>query len=209
MYSVILVFHIIFCIALVAVVLLQVGRGRGMLGFMGGGTAESLFGSRTGDVLTKSTTFVAVLFMVTSLSLAYLSVKKGKSVMKGTGKITESVETGTASNAQSDFIQKSAGTIERLKQKIVNKIPNLTKEAAKEEVVPTETTKSKIDYDGKGNKIVDETKYNVDGSPKSHTLIKYDKTGNELGREELPLENNKEALNDLKNEKSKDELVVK
>lgn len=193
MYTIILVFHAIFCILLVAVVLLQVGRGRGMLGFLGGGAAESLFGSRTGDVLTKSTTFIAILFMVTSLTLAYLSVKRGSSVMAGIGTGFKKAPVGTepAPVGEDPLTQKTADVVDKVKQKVSNFIPRLTKETKTEpegeKLIPTTTTKSKIKYDEKGNKIVDELKYDSQGNLIGHTQTTYDRLGKEIDKIELPL----------------------
>jgi len=68
------IFHILICIALVMIVLLQTGKGADMGATFGGGSSQTLFGSSGASTfLTKSTTFVAVAFMVTSLGLAYFS----------------------------------------------------------------------------------------------------------------------------------------
>ena len=64
--------HVAACIFLVAVVLLQHGKGADMGAAFGGGASNTVFGSRgAGNFLTKLTTAVAVLFMCTSLFLSY------------------------------------------------------------------------------------------------------------------------------------------
>ena len=64
--------HIFLCIMLVAIVLLQHGKGAEVGVVLGGGASQTLFGSRgAGNFLTKLTTAVAVLFMCTSLFLSY------------------------------------------------------------------------------------------------------------------------------------------
>ena len=82
-----IVAHIIFAVAMIAIVLLQTGKGAGLSGVFGGGGAasESFFGGRgPGTFLTKLTTAAAIMFMVTSLVLAKLSAmpRGGKSVME-------------------------------------------------------------------------------------------------------------------------------
>jgi preprotein translocase subunit SecG len=79
--------HIIFAVAMIAIVLLQKGKGAGLSGVFGAGGAasESFFGGRgPGTFLTKLTTAAAIMFMVTSLVLAKLSAmpRGGKSVME-------------------------------------------------------------------------------------------------------------------------------
>jgi preprotein translocase subunit SecG len=65
--------HFIVCIVLIGVVLLQRGKGADLGASLGGGGANTIFGSRgAGNFLTKLTTASAILFMGTSLTLAYL-----------------------------------------------------------------------------------------------------------------------------------------
>jgi preprotein translocase subunit SecG len=65
--------HIACCLVLVLVVLLQTGKGADM-GAVFGGSSQTLFGSSgAGNFLTRLTTGAAVVFMLTSLSLSYLS----------------------------------------------------------------------------------------------------------------------------------------
>ena len=67
MQSLILILHVIVCVTLVVLILLQAGK-EGM-GVIFGGGSSSVFGSGgAGGVLTKLTAFMAVLFVVTSLS---------------------------------------------------------------------------------------------------------------------------------------------
>ncbi len=81
MFDILIIVYVIVCIALIVIVLLQSGKGDGLAGVFGaGGGSQTLFGSRTGDVLTKSTTALAILFMVLSLALAFFSGHRGKTI---------------------------------------------------------------------------------------------------------------------------------
>lgn len=65
--------HFIVCFVLIGVVLLQRGKGADLGASLGGGGANTIFGSRgAGNFLTKITTASAIVFMGTSLTLAYL-----------------------------------------------------------------------------------------------------------------------------------------
>lgn len=65
--------HISVCMFLMLVVLLQQGKGGGM-GAAFGGSAQQVFGGRgAGNILTRATAVCAGLFMLTSVSLAYVS----------------------------------------------------------------------------------------------------------------------------------------
>jgi preprotein translocase subunit SecG len=85
--SVLLIFiHVIVCVALIMIVLLQTGKGGDMGAAFGGGSSQSLFGSTGASTfLSKATTVAAIVFMLTSLALAYMSSNRtGKSIMTNT-----------------------------------------------------------------------------------------------------------------------------
>jgi preprotein translocase subunit SecG len=68
------IIHIFVCCFLMLVVLLQQGKGGGMGAAFGGGAAQQVFGGRgAGNILTRATAICAATFMLTSVSLAYLS----------------------------------------------------------------------------------------------------------------------------------------
>ena len=70
--------HIILCVFLILVVLLQTGKRADLAGAFGGGGSQTAFGTRgAATVLSKATTTIAVLFMLTSLGLAILSATGG------------------------------------------------------------------------------------------------------------------------------------
>jgi len=83
LYTFLLILHLISAIALTGIVLLQAGKGGGLSGAFGSGMgSETLFGSRTGDVLTRATALVATVFLCSALVMAYLSTKAGSSVAR-------------------------------------------------------------------------------------------------------------------------------
>jgi len=66
--------HVMVCIVIVVVVLLQRGKGAEIGAVFGGGASSTVFGSRgAGNFLTKITTGAAITFMCTSMALAYLA----------------------------------------------------------------------------------------------------------------------------------------
>ena len=67
------IIHVMACLLLMLVVLLQQGRGGGMGAAFGGATAQVFGGRGAGNLLTRTTGICAVIFMLTSVSLAYLS----------------------------------------------------------------------------------------------------------------------------------------
>lgn len=83
MYGFILVLHLIVCIALVAVVLVQSGKGGGLAGGAFGGATQTVFGGRGAtDFITKATIWLGVTFFITSIVLAKLTTVTGPGVAK-------------------------------------------------------------------------------------------------------------------------------
>ena len=84
----VVVVHILVCLFLVGVVLLQQGRSADLAGAFGGQGSQTAFGPRAAaNVLTRLTTWSAVVFMVTSITLAVLMVRtngSSHSVLSGT-----------------------------------------------------------------------------------------------------------------------------
>ena len=72
--------HVVVCLFLAIVVLLQSGKAADLAGAFGGMGSQTVFGPRgSATVLSKATTIAAALFMVTSLTLSILSTRAGKS----------------------------------------------------------------------------------------------------------------------------------
>jgi preprotein translocase subunit SecG len=81
---VLILLHSVVCISLILIVLLQKGKGADM-GAAFGGSSQAVFGS-TGAMsfLTKTTTIVAIVFMLTSLGLTIMSGRgRSSSIMEG------------------------------------------------------------------------------------------------------------------------------
>ncbi|MCH2171244.1 preprotein translocase subunit SecG [Myxococcota bacterium] len=97
MSAVITVMHVIVCIFLIAVILLQRGKGADIGAAFGGGGGATVFGSRgAGNFLTKLTTISAVVFMATSLALSYLYTQSAEERLFTDG-IEDSMEEPAAS----------------------------------------------------------------------------------------------------------------
>ncbi len=72
--------HVIVCLILILVVLLQSGKAADLAGAFGGMGSQTVFGPRgTATVLSKATTVAAGLFMITSLSLGIISNSQARS----------------------------------------------------------------------------------------------------------------------------------
>ena len=71
--------HALVCVLLAMVILMQAGRGGGLT--EGFASAESMFGARTNEFMVRTTIVLMTVFLTTSLSLAYVSAKKEKSII--------------------------------------------------------------------------------------------------------------------------------
>jgi preprotein translocase subunit SecG len=87
MYILALIVHVVVCIFLIIVVLLQSGKAADLAGAFGGMGSQTAFGPRgSATLLSKATTISAVLFMITSLSLSILATRSaglGTTVLEG------------------------------------------------------------------------------------------------------------------------------
>src|SRR5689334_24646573 len=79
--------HVIVCIFLIVVVLLQSGKSADIAAAFGGAGSQTAFGPRgAATILSKATTWSAIIFMLTSISLSILTARspRSKSVLSGT-----------------------------------------------------------------------------------------------------------------------------
>ncbi|MFA5008179.1 MAG: preprotein translocase subunit SecG [Candidatus Omnitrophota bacterium] len=79
LYTLILLVHVFVVIGLISVILIQRGRSGGLIEALGG--VESIFGTKTSSFFVKITVVLAILFFVTTISLAYLSKQRGRSLL--------------------------------------------------------------------------------------------------------------------------------
>ncbi len=81
--------HILVCLALIAIVLLQGGKGADMGASFGAGGSQTVFGAAGGQsFMGKLTTAAAIIFMLTSLTLAYFYGQPGSTSIMPTSVTT-------------------------------------------------------------------------------------------------------------------------
>ncbi len=124
------VLHIVLCILLILIILLQPGKGSDIGAAFGGGGASTVFGPRgAGSLLTQATTVVAVLFMFTSITLAIYSDQQAA----GGGKIEdELLESGLDEIDWGIPVDEPEGT----ETPAVPEVPSLVEDAAEEVISP-------------------------------------------------------------------------
>ncbi|MBL7071257.1 MAG: preprotein translocase subunit SecG [Candidatus Omnitrophica bacterium] len=87
-----MIVHVFVSIVLISVILLQAGRGGGVSEMFGGSSTNTIFGTSATKFLMRATTVCAVLFILTSLSLAMLSSGRSKSLMSSKSAMTKDME---------------------------------------------------------------------------------------------------------------------
>src|SRR5438445_8045002 len=83
MHLALIVVHVIACFAIIGIVLLQAGKGADIGSAFGGAGSQAVFGSMgTPTVLGKITAVIAIIFTMTSFSLALLGGERGGSIVR-------------------------------------------------------------------------------------------------------------------------------
>ncbi len=87
LHEIIVIVHVLLCVSLIGLILIQHGKGADAGAAFGGGASGTVFGSQGAtSFLSRTTAILATLFFITSLSLAYFSIqkieKKPKSVLE-------------------------------------------------------------------------------------------------------------------------------
>ena len=123
---VLIVLHISICFILIAVILLQAGRGQGLTGsnFSSGGV-QSLLGTRTADFLTKATSAAAILFLFTCIGLDILETRRSRSLFE------------TRRPAVPVDVQQIQRALEKIKAEEAKKQPAAAPPTAKQQPVPS------------------------------------------------------------------------
>jgi preprotein translocase subunit SecG len=123
-YYAIATLHVIVCIILVLVVLLQSGKGADLAGAFGGGATQTAFGSRgPASFLSKMTTVAAIIFMLTSIGLSMISTRsESKSILEMKKQTTQPARKAPAEGLPAipaetpDQIQKRLEELQRKQQ---------------------------------------------------------------------------------------------
>ncbi|MGK0291153.1 MAG: preprotein translocase subunit SecG [bacterium] len=93
-----IIFHVIVCILLTVVVLLQFGKGAEAGAMMGSGSSQAIFTSSSkGNFFTKITTFLAIAFMINSIILSTMKSKQStESILDGEAPIAQALNSDSA-----------------------------------------------------------------------------------------------------------------
>ncbi len=99
--TILTIIHVLACLFLIGIVLLQQGKGSDMGAAFGGGSSQTVFGADGPmPLLSKVTTGCAVVFMITCLTLAYLSAHDSSSSVMNQISVPDTNKDGIELNLQ-------------------------------------------------------------------------------------------------------------
>ena len=81
LYGLVIAIHVLVSLVLIAVILLQAGRGGGLSDTFGGSSTQTLFGTKTSVFLTRATAASAIIYILTCLTLAVMTSHRGRSLI--------------------------------------------------------------------------------------------------------------------------------
>jgi preprotein translocase subunit SecG len=81
LYGLVMAIHVIASLVLIAVILLQAGRGGGLSESFGGSSTQTILGTKTNVFLARATAASAVIYIFTCLTLAVMTSHRGKSLV--------------------------------------------------------------------------------------------------------------------------------
>jgi preprotein translocase subunit SecG len=139
MMTFIIVIHVIACVVLIVLVLIQRGRGAGLVESFAG--VESMFGTKTSAFLTRTTTIMSIVFFLTCLSLAVLSVRQSKSLMRA-AKLPAPVKAPIKTEAAKPDMLKMEAVKAGAAKSEAEKVEPVKAEAPKVEAVKAEAAKA-------------------------------------------------------------------
>ena len=106
------IIHSIVCILLATIILMQSGRKGGLTESFA--AAESMLGAQTNSFMVKATSVLATLFLLSCLTLAFLSFKKDQSLLLKRSKVTQS----TPVSAQED-VERFGAPVEQTSSNVI------------------------------------------------------------------------------------------
>ena len=106
LYALVIVIHVIVSFVLIAVILLQAGRGGGLSETFGGSSTQTILGTKTSVFLKRATMASAIIYILTCLTLGVLTSHRGRSLV-ASGRMNAPL-TGGQGNGSSQPAQESS-----------------------------------------------------------------------------------------------------
>lgn len=94
-YALVITIHVIVSLVLIAVILLQAGRGGGLSESFGGSQTQTILGTKTSVFLKRATTVAAVLYILVCLLLGVMTSHRGRSLVAKGGLMPPATTSGS------------------------------------------------------------------------------------------------------------------
>ncbi len=85
LYGIVIAIHVVVSMVLIAVILLQAGRGGGLSESFGGSSTQTIFGTKASVFLTRATAASAIIYIITCLTLGVMTSHRGRSLVAKEG----------------------------------------------------------------------------------------------------------------------------
>lgn len=121
MMGLVLTIHIISCVLLIILILIQAGKGGGLVESFS--SVENMFGTKTSSFLTKTTTTFAIIFFLSCLTLATMSAKQSRSLMKDAAKLKPTTATATTAETPTQALPQATENAPVASGKQENRLP--------------------------------------------------------------------------------------
>lgn len=133
----IVILHVIACIFLISVILLQAGRGQGLSWGVFGGTPQSILGTKTASFLSRVTTGCAIIFLFSCIFLNIIETRKSRSLLIGPQQPISQLDFSKIKKALEEA-EKAKGTtgVTATPQKPAEVLSEAVKAAVKSEIPP-------------------------------------------------------------------------
>ena len=83
LYGLVIAIHVVASLVLIAVILLQAGRGGGLSETFGSSSTQTILGTKTSVFLKRATAVSAIVYILTCLTLAVMTGNRGRSIVTG------------------------------------------------------------------------------------------------------------------------------
>jgi preprotein translocase subunit SecG len=158
---IIIIVHVLAALGIIGLVLMQHGKGADMGAAFGSGASQTIFGSvGSGNVLTKSTTWLAIIFFATSLGLAVIARQRAdlgvqdNALIQNADQLQNTIQESTAT-APADSDVPAAGDAVQATATDVPAAANT--EAAATDAAPAATTETAPQSDGANQNALEQT----------------------------------------------------
>ena len=103
LYGLVIAIHVTASLVLIAVILLQAGRGGGLSETFGSSSTQTILGTKTSVFLKRATAVSAIVYILTCLTLAVMTGNRGRSLVTGRSAVTATTQPQAPAGPMTDY----------------------------------------------------------------------------------------------------------